>query len=218
MNRGANLHIDVRGENLWLSPARAAFWEGQQALVLSDLHIGKGGHFRKAGIPIPGQVQDEDLGRLGKLAKEFDPKKIVIVGDMFHSHANSDLIKFQRWREQNADREVILVKGNHDILQQERYAEMGVQVEQDGFALGGFSFFHQPLENAEPQGWSFSGHLHPGVLLKGNGKQQLRLPCFWLSSSCMVLPAFSSFTGLFLVKARPGEKIIAIVDGGLIPF
>ncbi len=218
MNVGSNLLIDIQGESLWLSAKRAIYWEGQQALVLSDLHVGKGGHFRKAGIPIPGQVQDEDLGRLGKLVAEFDPKKIIIVGDMFHSQANSDLDKFTLWREKIADRKVILVKGNHDILHKNKYAEMGVQVEQDGFALGGFSFFHQPHEKVDQKGWIFSGHLHPGVLLKGNGRQQLRFPCFWLSISCMVLPAFSAFTGLFLVKPMPGEKIIAIVDGELIPF
>ncbi|MEZ4961569.1 MAG: ligase-associated DNA damage response endonuclease PdeM [Saprospiraceae bacterium] len=212
------LQYSLLGQSFFLSAGRAVYWEGQRALVLSDLHIGKGGHFRKAGIPIPGQVQEEDLSRLGELVGEFDPKKIIVVGDMFHSAANSDLDKFKRWREAHSQQEVVLVKGNHDILKKEKYGEMGVQLEQDGYGLDNVVFYHQPPETAEGERFTISGHLHPGILVEGNGRQRLRLPCFWFPKDCLVLPAFSAFTGLFLVKPQAGEKIIAIADGELIPF
>jgi hypothetical protein len=50
-----------QGQQIWLSPERCIYWEEQQTLVLSDMHIGKSAHFRKAGIAIPQQVFQEDL-------------------------------------------------------------------------------------------------------------------------------------------------------------
>ncbi len=208
----------IENQTLTLSPDRAVFWQEQQALILSDLHIGKGGHFRKAGIPIPGQVQDRDLLRLGRLVEQFHPKKIIVVGDMFHSYENRDLEKFRHWRELQTDLEVILVKGNHDILKKEKYGELGVELVQDGYSLDGFIFSHHPPEAGHETGFTFSGHLHPGVMVSGAGRQRLRLPCFWFSGSWMVLPAFSAFTGLFLVKPAGGERVVAMVEGELVEF
>ncbi len=208
----------IENQTLTLSPDRVIFWQEQRALILSDLHIGKGGHFRKAGIPIPGQVQDEDLLRLGRLVEQFDPKKIIVVGDMFHSHGNSDLEKFRQWREERAGLEVILVKGNHDILKKEKYDELGVELVQDRYSLDGFIFSHHPPENNHETSFTFSGHLHPGVMISGQGRQRLRLPCFWFSERWMVLPAFSAFTGLFLVKPVDGERVVAMVEGELVEF
>lgn len=212
------LTITIKNQTLLLSPNRAAFWQKQQALILSDLHIGKGGHFRKAGIPVPGQVQDEDLQRLGRLVEQFDPRKIIVVGDMFHSHENLDLEKFRQWREVQNDLEVILVKGNHDILKKEKYGELGVKLVQDGYSLESFVFSHHPPENGHENGFTFSGHLHPGVMVQGPGRQRLRFPCFWFSASWMVLPAFSNFTGLALVKPADREQVAAIVEGELVEF
>ncbi len=212
------LTLTIKNQTLLLSPDRAIFWQEQQALILSDLHIGKGGHFRKAGIPISGQVQDGDLQRLSSLVKQFDPKKIIVVGDMFHSHENKDLEKFREWREAQTGLEVTLVKGNHDILKKEKYGELGVELVPDGYSLDGFVFSHHPSENDHETGFTFSGHLHPGVMVSGQGRQRLRLPCFWFSESWMVLPAFSAFTGLFLVKPVYGERVVAMVEGELVEF
>ena len=54
----------IQEQHFWLSAHRAIFWEEQKALILSDLHFGKTGHFRKAGIAVPQQVYKEDLQRL----------------------------------------------------------------------------------------------------------------------------------------------------------
>lgn len=208
----------LKQQTFYLSPGRAIYWEEQQALILSDLHIGKSGHFRKAGIPIPGQVQDGDLNRLGELVQQFDPKKIIIVGDMFHSHANRDLDKFQQWREARGDLQLILVKGNHDILKKEMYGQLGIELVQDGYLLNGFIFTHHPPGNQQQEGFTFSGHLHPGVVVHGAGRQRLRFPCFWYSANWMVLPAFSGFTGLYLVNPGAGESVVTIVENELVQF
>ena len=84
----------ISGQTFWLHAQRAIFWEEQKALILSDLHFGKTGHFRKAGIPVPQQVYKEDLQRLVELIQYFNPTQIIAVGDLFHSHANLELELF----------------------------------------------------------------------------------------------------------------------------
>ena len=54
----------IKGQQLWLSADRCIFWEEEKALIVSDLHFGKTGHFRKSGIAIPPSVYKEDLQRL----------------------------------------------------------------------------------------------------------------------------------------------------------
>ena len=62
-----------------LSADRCIFWEEQQALILSDLHLGKTGHFRKSGIAIPQAVFTEDMQRLITLLQLFKPAQVIII-------------------------------------------------------------------------------------------------------------------------------------------
>src|SRR4051794_20131529 len=102
-------------QTLWLSSERCVFWEDQKALIVSDLHFGKSGHFRKSGIGVPQNVYKEDLQRLFTLIQFFNAEKLLIVGDMFHSHANKEVDLFTKWRNDLPGLSVQLIKGNHDI-------------------------------------------------------------------------------------------------------
>src|ERR1044072_3206990 len=112
----------IKGQQLWLSPDRCIFWEDQRSLIVSDLHFGKTGHFRKAGIAVPQSVFKEDLQRLVAQLQHFKPKQLVVVGDLFHSVANKELDLFRRWREDMPGLCIQLVKGNHDVLKKEWYS------------------------------------------------------------------------------------------------
>ena len=80
--------LTVSNQRLVLSADRCIYWEDEQTLLLSDMHIGKSAHFRKAGIAIPQQVFQEDLHRFFQQVHLFSPKKIIVTGDFFHSFAN----------------------------------------------------------------------------------------------------------------------------------
>lgn len=210
------LHIQS-GQHIWLSAEKAFYWEEEQALVLSDLHFGKTGHFRKSGIAVPQHIYRNDLHRLVALIQYFQPRKLIIVGDMFHSHSNLEMDLFRKWRGDWPAVEVHLVKGNHDILEMGWYLETGLVLHELEWTLGPFRFIHEP--ESEPHAtYTFSGHLHPGILLRGGGKQSLRFPCFYFGKQHCVLPAFGGFTGLSLVEPRQGDAVYAIVEQQVIPF
>ncbi len=209
----------INENTFWLSAQRCIFWQEQEALILSDLHFGKTGHFRKNGIAVPTGIYKEDLQRLFEQISYFTPKKIIAVGDLFHSEANKELEFFLKWRNDFPSIDFILVRGNHDILDASWYQKAGISVKEGIYTLGGFDFVHNPAEIDPSQSakhFIFSGHLHPGISIKGLGKQSLRFPCYYFSPTQAILPAFSKFSGLAIIKPKKQDTIFAIVDEKLI--
>jgi DNA ligase-associated metallophosphoesterase len=207
----------IKGQHLWLSGQRSIFWEEEQALIVSDLHFGKTGHFRKSGIPVPQSIYKEDLQRLVGLLHHFKPRQMIVVGDFFHSHANSELDWFKKWRSDFGELKIILVRGNHDILKNQWYADAGIEVVEKELALDPFLFTHDKCED-HPSLYTFCGHIHPGIIVHGMGKQSLRFPCFYFGRQHCILPAFSRFTGTALVEPGCQEQVYAIVENNLVKF
>ena len=219
-------HI-VADQTLWLSPSRIIYWEGEQAVIISDLHFGKTGHFRKSGIAVPQSVYKEDLQRLVVQIQHFQPGQLIIVGDMFHSHANRELELFLKWRTDLSGLEIRLIRGNHDILKEDWYEKAGIQLSRSTLSMNGFHFVHDISdmgnrgsafrENAgHSSPYFFSGHIHPGIRIQGLGKQSLCFPCFYFGKEYAVLPAFSRFTGVALIAPEKEEQVFAIVNDAVL--
>jgi len=217
----------IRKQQCWLTADRTLFWEEEKALIVSDLHFGKTGHFRKSGIAIPASVYTEDLQRLVLQIQYFQPSQLIIVGDMFHSLANKEMDLFLKWRNDLSGLRIQLIRGNHDILTSQWYARAGIDVSRLCFSRSPFQFIHdisdtqQELPEGEKtgtaiSGYSFSGHIHPGIRLHGAGRQSLHFPCFYFRKTYAVLPAFSRFTGISLIRPVTGDEVFAIVDQALI--
>ncbi|MDE3234814.1 MAG: ligase-associated DNA damage response endonuclease PdeM [Bacteroidota bacterium] len=210
---------NFRDQHFWLSPGRVIYWEEQQALIASDLHLGKTGHFRKSGIAVPQEVFKEDMQCLADLISFFNPKQLLVVGDFFHSHANKELEWFMRWRNDFSILDIQLIKGNHDILHDNWYQNTGIRVIEESLTIADFTFIHSIEQTGNIQGnttYFFSGHIHPGVTIKGIGKQSLRFPCFYFGENYAVLPAFSRFTGLASIKPQKKDIVFAIVNNTVI--
>ena len=207
----------IKNQQLWISPGRTIYWETEKALIASDLHFGKTGHFRKAGIAVPAAVFKEDLQRLFNQVQYFQPDKLIIVGDLFHSKQNKELELFQKWRDDLGGISVTLIKGNHDILLDSWYKKASIEVVKESLTIGSFCFRHD-LEKCESgtEEYLFSGHIHPGILINGLGKQSLRFPCFYFTKEYCVLPAFSHFTGVALIDPQKGEEVFAIVNNTIV--
>lgn len=196
--------IDCKGEQFILSKERAIFWIAKKMLIISDLHIGKSAHFRKSGIQVPDTVGLTDLQRLTSLMKEFEPETLLITGDMFHHNINSDTNAFIDWRKHYTRLKVILVKGNHDALKHEDYAALDIDLHAKELLCKPFRFIHEPPVEQDDF-YNISGHIHPGVVLYGKAKQRLKFPCFYFGKHCAILPAFSLFTGLKILKPQKGD-------------
>jgi DNA ligase-associated metallophosphoesterase len=206
----------LRGQQLWLSEHRCIFWEEERSLILSDLHFGKTGHFRKAGIAVPQSVYREDLLRLLSLIQYFQPRQLLIVGDLFHSRENKELDLFLRWREDFPHLGIRLVLGNHDILREGWYDEAAIAVNREQLQIGPFAFIHDigrtaPTAVTTAGPYYFSGHVHPGIRISGMGKQSLQFPCFYFGGEYAILPAFGRFTGTVSIEPEEESNVFAIL-------
>ena len=202
-------------QTLWLTAQRSIFWEEQKALIVSDLHFGKTGHFRKSGIPVPQTIYKEDLQRLVTLLNYFRPEQLIVVGDFFHSHANTELDWFKKWRNDLSHLKILLVKGNHDILKDNWYKEANIEVIEKELLIHSFLFTHDKCMDRKDV-YTFCGHVHPGIYLSGLGRQGIRLPCFYFARHHCILPAFSRFTGMTLIEPERNENVFAIVEDKLV--
>ena len=214
MNALVKYSIDE--QNFILSPHKALYWEQEKTLILADVHLGKSGHFRKAGIPVPGKVYNADLHRLFSLILFFKAEKLLIVGDLSHSVSNRELDLFLKWRNDLSALQIELVKGNHDILRKQWYADATITVTDPCHVIGNFLFVHDAVDCKVPvPHYIFSGHIHPGVRMRGMGRQSLTFPCFHFTDTCGLLPAFGGFNGVSLIRPEKQDNVFAIIEDNI---
>src|SRR5580698_7351101 len=176
----AGLDFNFLEQDLILLPQKAIYWKQEKALIAADVHLGKVGHFRKAGIAVPRNMEQNELSVLSDLIYEYKPQKLIFLGDFFHSDINNDWDWFILWRSQFPKLEIILVRGNHDIIDEENYRRLNI-ILLDELLIGPFLMLHHPLSDEDLQhakGYSLCGHIHPGISLIGRGRQHITLPCF----------------------------------------
>jgi uncharacterized protein len=214
-------HI-IQGQTFWVSPERTLFWEKENTLIVADVHIGKTGHFRKAGIPMPQSVYKADLQRLMAQLYLFKAERLIIVGDLSHSSANKELELFLKWRRDFSMLHIDLVKGNHDILDKDWYKDAAIKTYERDLWVDNFLFRHEDerfkYETYEEVPYMFSGHLHPGIKLRGLAKLSLLFPCFHFTEDRCVLPAFSKFTGMHKIVPAKKDKVYVVTGADIIPW
>lgn len=213
----SDTEVIVAGEPLRLLPERAIFWPSKRTLIVADLHWGKEEAFRAGGIPIPVGPLEADLSRLESIIRRTNSERLLILGDLWHDRTGmieSMLNIVKAWRCSLGELHIELVLGNHDLRIGLDHDELLMTIRDRDFVEAPFVFSHFP--NASPAGYVLAGHVHPAVMLRGPGKQKLRLPCFWLGDQVCVLPAFGQFTGRSEIVPRAGDRVFAIADGQVI--
>jgi len=199
----------IADQELELLPERAIYWKAQSTLIVADLHIGKVSHFRKAGIAIPMEAAEDCLIRLETLINSFDVKKLLILGDLFHSHMNKEWDDFVDLICRNPHIEFQLVMGNHDILDSKHYQRIPLSIYEEIYELGPFLFSHDATRHESL--YNIHGHIHPAVRLHGKGKQSIRLQCYFFGPNQAILPAFGTFTGNHTLKQSVSDNVFVIV-------
>ncbi len=208
------MRINLAGNELILDHRKVAFYEKERALILADLHIGKSAHFRKWGYSMPGMVVDKDIERLAALIQDYAPDRVYILGDLFHSHVNREFEKWDALIEAFPYLQFFLVLGNHDRLSWKIRSKKSNQVSLESVLLGAFKLTHYPVD--EPGKINLCGHVHPGVVLRGKGKQKMKISCFLEQPGRLILPAFSELTGLGIIRPKVGDKVYACTSTAVV--
>ena len=205
-------NIQIHNQNFVLHPSGSLFWEEKSVLMISDVHLGKVSHFRKYGAAVPQKAIQANFELMDEVVELFDPDNIYFLGDLFHSHINSEWNLFEEWTSKSKSK-IILINGNHDIISPLKYEALGIKI-QDELVENDFLLTHHPAERENY--FNFCGHIHPAVKIRGSGKQSLRLSCFFKSPNQLILPAFGEFTGSYTLKPNKKDQVFVIAEGMII--
>lgn len=209
----------IAGNEAWLLADKALYWPAGKALLVADIHFGKAAAYRALGQPVPRGTTTSNLQRLDTLLARYRCRQLIFLGDFLHarqSHAPATLAALHAWRERHAGLDILLIRGNHDRGAGDPPPTLGIRVVAEPYLLGPFALQHEPTPH--PSHHVLAGHVHPVCVLRGRGRQHLRLPCFSLEEHSTLLPAFGAFTGGMQVSAQPGRRLYAVGDGGVWPI
>lgn len=210
--------ICVAGEKLLALPEKALLWPSESTLFVADVHLGKDASFQAAGIPIPLGPTSETLGRLSELLFKTKPRRLILLGDLWHAKAGRTIglvREFADWRILHQEVEIVLVEGNHDAKAGPLPESADVIEVKEPYVVGPFALKHYP--DPCPEGYVLGGHIHPGVVLTGRGRQSMSFPCFWFCDDFGVLPAFGSFTGCGKITPCVGQQVLIVAEGQVTP-
>lgn len=231
------LPLVLSGEAVVLLPERAALWH--DLLLVADVHLGKGDHFRARGLPLPPGELDEDLDRLAALVAATGARRLRVLGDLVHGRVGAATeARVAAWAAA-LPAAIELVPGNHDRHEAELPTAWGVRRLAPEVHEGPFTFAHAPdtaaltlaaadlaargragaptadaSASSEPGGARrvrFAGHVHPTAALSGLA-DRLRFPAFIVTEALVLLPAFSRFSGGPVVRAAPGLRRYACLE------
>lgn len=201
--------------SLFLLPEKAVYWKEEKTLILTDLHLGKAAHFRKSGIQVPESVHIPDYVRFKNLIRTYAPEKVLILGDLFHSSLNREWERFSSLIQDFPVTKFLLIRGNHDILQENLYSLANLEIAGEVATYGPFQFVHQ-FSGRTSNRYILSGHIHPAVRINGPAKQSLMLPCFYFTKTHGILPAFGNFTGMAKINPKKNDDIFVILENSLV--
>jgi DNA ligase-associated metallophosphoesterase len=207
MTVAGSVTIDLGGERLELLPQKAVYWARESLLAIADIHFGKAAAFRSFGIPVPRGTTSENLDALDALVDATGAHHVLFLGDFLHAraaHAAGTQAAMLAWRRRRCDLILTLVRGNHDRHAGDPAAVLGIDLVDEPYTVGPFSFCHHP--DVDAPGYVLAGHVHP-VYVLATRFDALRLPCFFVVALRMIMPSFGSYTGGHAMRPDEGDRI-----------
>jgi putative SbcD/Mre11-related phosphoesterase len=178
-------------------------------LLLADLHLGR---VRQSRVELPIGAAQESQDRLQRHLAEFEPARVVLVGDLLHAFdrlpaAVSRAVQELQETVEAAGAELAVVEGNHDGLLDQIPGidpEPFVRLDERTVVSHGHE---RPPAAAERY---VIGHDHPAITIEGD-----RRPCFLACSNqrdgaaVLVLPAFSRVAPGTPVNGLDSEDVMS---------
>lgn len=188
-------------------PSKMLYIESKKALVFADLHLGIEYAYAEEGLFVPPVQFKRILNDIQKAIKLLKPKTIIINGDLKHKFEQRTIQEYYevvRMLEflMKTEKNLILVRGNHDTFVRGILRKYGVEVEETALELGAYLITHGH-KNLDLNDYSFKtlilAHEHPALLLMDEAGNRERVPCFLYGQfediNVIVLPAMTPFGG-----------------------
>ena len=171
-------------ENVLLDARLGLFHEREGWLAIADLHFGFELSQRLAGQLVPLWGMESSSGRLLGLISDYQPRTLVILGDLVHDDAAVGPAR-KLLSEARTFCETIAIAGNHDRKLQ------GVIDLVESFRTDSFDFCHGDGPRKNSGRIEIIGHFHPAATLRDGAGLHLKFPAFVQAPTCWIMPAFS---------------------------
>ena len=183
---------------LEMLPSRALFLPETKELLICDIHLGKAEYFQQNGIPLTSNSDENNFSKIKKVVKNYSPKKLIILGDLFHSKFSIDKTLQQKVEDlpELLKTNVELVQGNHDVGCNIKNIKIFKIIKTKNII-----FSHEPVNSLGNKSFNICGHYHPKLFLTNKG-DKLSLRCFAMdkNKNILFLPAFGDLTGGYPCK------------------
>jgi DNA ligase-associated metallophosphoesterase len=186
---------------------RAAWFPNERVLAVADLHLGYAWAHRLAGQLMPITPPTDTLGRLEDLQRDYKPREIVVLGDIVHrAVALASLEKELRELIENlsAQSRLTLLAGNHDRQLHKVLQQWTLPIElAEAREVGGNLLVHgdKAIAGHQRSQRIIMGHEHPAISIGDGVTTSQKCPCFLVSDSVIVLPAFSNWAAGTNIRA-----------------
>ncbi len=185
--------------------SKTLFFPEKGILAIGDLHLGYEYQLQQSGVLVPEQQVKEVIEELKVIFNDIKKKgmklkKIVFMGDIKHSFA-------YEWKEKNyfneviaflkgyvKDKDIILIKGNHDTIDYSFSDKLQDYNIEDNLAFcHGHELFHEVFQ--EKVKTIVMGHLHPSVILSDSQDiKREKYKCFltgkFRGKEIIIMPSF----------------------------
>jgi hypothetical protein len=210
---------------------RAIYFREHDLLAVADLHLGYAWTHRAQGQLMPVRQKDSALDRLAALLSDYNPARLVLLGDIVHRALPVPaLLDDLRALLNLADGkcELILLAGNHDRKLQQLLKQLNAKnVLHAEHAAGENVFLHGDRAPSQSATRYVIGHEHPAISLGDGVATSRKFPCFLIAENVVTLPSFSSWCAHTpfphyefmspIAKAARFQTALAILGDRLLP-
>lgn len=179
----ASTHVFIANHVL-LDGRLALFHEREKWLAIADLHFGYELSQRAAGWLIPFWGMDSITERLLQLLGDYQPERLIILGDLVHNYAAAAEARELLERVRSLC-DLVVIGGNHDRQLTTRIGLL------DSWQTDEFYFHHGHCTASESPLIQIIGHHHPAGTIRDGAGLHLKLPAFVQQERCWIMPAFS---------------------------
>ena len=174
----------------------------EKVVVIGDLHIGYDESLRRKGVLVPDVTLSETVFGLKNVFESVGKvSKIVLLGDVKHSFGT---ILRSEWKNITElfdylfgfCEEIIIIKGNHDVIVEPVAKSRKLEV-RDYYFWKGYMFLHgdrdfKEIYDKKVKYWIL-GHAHPAVWLRDGVKKE-KYKCFlngkYKGKNVIIVPSF----------------------------
>jgi putative SbcD/Mre11-related phosphoesterase len=182
---------------------RAVYLSRPDALVLADLHLGRG---RTSNVSLPLPEREVIAERLDELLEAFEPETVVVAGDVCHAFSTvpggvEETLDALRERVREAGADLVLVEGNHDAM----LSSIAEPTSEHRLGNGTLVYHGHERPGGDADRYVI-GHEHPAIEIEGR-----RHPCFlwgegvYRGADVLVLPAFTELAAGTIVNGLRGS-------------